>query len=79
MVRKTCGNLMGMGKIALVACVAAVGLAGFADEIDWNAISEYVTLEKRLGRTARMAVAPVVKFYPSDRKALDDLLSECKR
>ena len=41
--------------------------------------SEYVTLEKRLGRTARMAVAPVVKFYPSDRKALDDLLSECKR
>ena len=41
--------------------------------------SEYVTLEKRLGRTARMAVAPVVKFYPSDRKALDDLLSECKQ
>lgn len=41
--------------------------------------SEYEALGKRLGRTARMAVAPVVKFYPSDRKALDDLLSECKQ
>lgn len=40
--------------------------------------AEYEALGKRLGRTARMAVAPVVKFYPSDRKALDDLLSECK-
>ena len=25
-----------------------------------------------------MAVAPVVKFYPADRKALDDLLAECR-
>lgn len=40
--------------------------------------AEYEALVKRLGKTARMTVAPVVKFYPSDRKALDDLLSECR-
>lgn len=39
---------------------------------------EYQQLEQRLGRSARMTVAPVVKFYPSDRKALEDLLAECR-
>ena len=40
---------------------------------------EYKILEKRLGNTVRMTVAPVVKFYPADRKALEDLLAECKK
>jgi len=39
---------------------------------------EYRLLEKRLGKSARMTVAPVVKFYPADRKALDDLLAHCR-
>ena len=39
---------------------------------------EYITLEKGLGKTARMTIAPVVKFYPADRKSLDDLLAECQ-
>ena len=38
---------------------------------------EYRVLEKRLGQSARITIAPVVKFYPADRKALDDLLAEC--
>ena len=38
---------------------------------------EYHLLEKRLGQSARITIAPVVKFYPADRKALDDLLAEC--
>ena len=38
---------------------------------------EYRLLEKRLGQSARITIAPVVKFYPADRKALDDLLAEC--
>lgn len=39
---------------------------------------EYTTLEKTLGQSARMTIAPVVKFYPADRKALEDLLAECR-
>lgn len=39
---------------------------------------EFKILEKQLGKSARMAVAPVVKFYPADRKALEDLLAECR-
>lgn len=39
---------------------------------------EYRILEKRLGRSARMSVAPVVKFYPADRKALTELLHHCR-
>ena len=38
---------------------------------------EYRLLEKRLGQSARITIAPVVKFYPADRKALDDLLADC--
>lgn len=40
---------------------------------------EFVILEKRLGKSARMTLAPVVKLYPADRKAIDDLLSECRK
>ena len=40
--------------------------------------AEFKSLEKRLGRSAKMTIAPVVKFYPADRKALEDLLAECK-
>ena len=39
---------------------------------------EYRQLEKRLGQSARMTIAPVVKFYPADKKALEDLLAECR-
>jgi hypothetical protein len=39
---------------------------------------EYRLLEKRLGKSARMTIAPVVKFYPADSKALDDLLAEIR-
>lgn len=39
---------------------------------------EYTNLEKSLGQSARMTIAPVVKFYPADRKALEDLLAECR-
>ena len=40
--------------------------------------AEFKDLEKALGKSARMTVAPVVKFYPADRKALDELLAECR-
>ena len=40
--------------------------------------TEFKSLEKRLSRSARMAVAPVVKFYPADRKTMEDLLAECR-
>lgn len=39
---------------------------------------EFKILEKGLGKSARMTIAPVVKFYPADRKALEDLLAECR-
>ena len=39
---------------------------------------EYKILEKRLGKSARMTIAPIVKFYPADLKALEDLLAECR-
>ena len=41
--------------------------------------NEFMELEKRLGKSARMTVAPVVKFYPADRKALEDLMDECRK
>ena len=41
--------------------------------------AEYNNLEKSLGKTAKITIAPVVKFYPADRKSLEDLLSECRR
>ena len=39
---------------------------------------EYKQLEKNLGPSARMTIAPVVKFYPADRKSFEDLLAECR-
>ncbi|MCR5710221.1 MAG: PrsW family intramembrane metalloprotease [Bacteroidales bacterium] len=39
--------------------------------------TEFRNLEKQLGKSARMTVAPVVKYYPADRKSLEDLLAEC--
>ena len=40
---------------------------------------EYKQLEKNLGQSARMTIAPIVKFYPADRKSLEDLLAECRQ
>ena len=40
--------------------------------------SEFKILEQRLGKSATMTVAPVVKLAPADRKSIDDLLSECR-
>lgn len=39
---------------------------------------EYKILEKRLGKSARMTIAPIVKYYPADIKALEDLKAECR-
>lgn len=39
---------------------------------------EYKLLEQRLGKAARMTIAPIVKYYPADYKALEDLRAECK-
>ena len=39
---------------------------------------EYRLLERSLGPTARMSIAPLLKINPADRKALDDLIKECK-
>ena len=40
--------------------------------------SEFKILEQRLGKSATMTVAPVVKLAPADRKSIDDLLAECR-
>jgi len=40
--------------------------------------TEYQALEKSLGKSAKITIAPVVKFYPADRKSLEDLLEECR-
>ena len=39
---------------------------------------EYRQLERSLGSTARMSIAPLLKINPADRKALEDLIKECK-
>ena len=39
---------------------------------------EFTQLEKRLGKSARITIAPVVKYYPADLKSLEDLLAECR-
>ena len=41
--------------------------------------TEYKILEKNLGKAARMTIAPIVKFYPADQKALEDLKAECQK
>ena len=40
---------------------------------------EFKILEQRLGKVARMTIAPIVKNYPADQKALEDLRAECKK
>ena len=47
-------------------------------ELYLSQYTEFTQLEKRLGKSARITIAPVVKFYPADRKSLDDLLAECR-
>lgn len=39
---------------------------------------EYNMLEKNIGKTALMTVAPIVKYNPADLKSLDDLRAECR-
>ena len=39
---------------------------------------EYQQLEQRLEASVRSIVAPLLKFYPADRKALSDLIKDCK-
>jgi hypothetical protein len=41
--------------------------------------TEFKILEKRLGKSALITVAPVVKINPADQKSLDDLLAECSK
>jgi len=41
--------------------------------------TEYKLLEKSLGKTARMTIAPVVKHSPADQKSLEDLRAECRQ
>lgn len=41
--------------------------------------TEFKILAKRIGKSATMTVAPIVKINPADHKSLDDLLAECHR
>ena len=47
-------------------------------ELILSQYTEYRLLEKRLGNTARMTIAPIVKYDPAEYKALEDLRTECK-
>ena len=47
-------------------------------ELILSQYTEYKLLEKSLGKTARMTIAPVVKLLPADLKSLNDLVDECK-
>ena len=47
-------------------------------ELILSQINEHQLLEKSLGKTARMIIAPIVKNYPADLKVLNDLKAECK-
>ncbi len=47
-------------------------------ELILSQYEEYKLLERRLGKAARMTIAPIVKYYPADFKALEDLRAECK-
>ena len=41
--------------------------------------AEFKFMEKSLGKSVRMTVAPIVMCSPADRKSLEDLLRECER
>jgi len=47
-------------------------------ETNLSLYTEFKILEKRLGKSAMMIVAPIVKINPADQKSLDDLLAECR-
>ncbi len=42
-------------------------------------VRESGLVEKRLGKLARMTIAPIVKYYPADYKALEALRAECRK
>ena len=48
-------------------------------ELILSQYTEYRLLEKRLGNTARMTIAPIVKYDPAEYNALEDLRTECKK
>ena len=48
-------------------------------ELILSQYEEYKILEKKLGKLARMTIAPIVKYYPADYKALEALRAECKK
>lgn len=39
---------------------------------------EYQRIHAALGKTIRITIGPLLKFYPADRKALDELISDCR-
>lgn len=49
-----------------------------AKELYLSQYEEFKSIEKRMGKSARMTISPVVRMSPADRKSLDDLLSECR-
>jgi hypothetical protein len=48
-------------------------------ELILSQYEEYKILEQRIGKVARMTIAPIVKNYPADHKALEDLRTECMK
>ena len=48
-------------------------------ELILSQYEEYKILEKRLRKLARMTIAPIVKYYPADYKALEALRAECRK
>ena len=53
-------------------------LADDYKELILSQYAEYKLLEENLGKAARMTIAPIVKYYPADYKALEALRAECK-
>jgi len=53
-------------------------LENAAKELYLSQYEEFKAIEKRLGKSARMTISPVVRMSPADRKSLDDLLKECR-
>ena len=54
-------------------------LADDYKELILSQYAEYKLLEENLGKAARMTIAPIVKYYPADYKALEALRAECKK
>jgi RsiW-degrading membrane proteinase PrsW (M82 family) len=47
-------------------------------ELYLSQYEEFKTIEKRMGKSAKMTISPVVRMTPADRKSLDDLLRDCR-